>query len=241
MKDLFSAHSRLYQQARPTYPQEMVQSLLNHVPERQFAWDCGAGSGQFTQLLVPYFDQIVATDLSASQLQHAPYFENVSYQVQTAEANNFPAQCFDLITVAQAIHWFDFEAFYAQVQRTLKPEGVLAVVGYGLLQVDETKLNDAIQNLYAVTLKNYWDAERHYIDEGYQTIPFPFQEIAMPAFSIRLQWSFQQLIDYLHTWSALKHYIEQNQSDPIDQIQHVFTTDQMLDIEFPVLLRVGKL
>ena len=185
--------------------------------------------------------KIVATDLSASQLQHAPYFENVSYQVQTAESNSFPAQCFDLITVAQAIHWFDFDAFYAQVRRTLKPDGVFAVVGYGLLQVNEPQLNDAIQKLYSVTLKNFWDAERHYIDEGYQTIPFPFQEIEMPAFKIQLQWSFQQFINYLHTWSAVKHYMEQNGIDPIDQIESLYVDDQLLNIEFPVLLRVGKL
>ena len=241
MKDRFSSGSQLYQQARPTYPQAVVQELLKHVPACDFAWDCGAGSGQFTQLLAPYFEQIVATDLSANQLQHAPYFENVSYQVQTAEQARFPAQCFDFISVAQAIHWFDFDAFYAQVKRTLKPNGVFAVLGYGLIQIDHTQLNDAIQYLYRVILKDYWDAERHYVDEQYQTIPFPFKEIAMPDFKIQLAWSSEQLIDYLYTWSAIKHYIQQNDTDPLNRIRALCSSDQSFQIEFPILLRVGTL
>lgn len=241
MKDLFSAQSELYQQARPTYPQAVVQALLKYVPERDIAWDCGAGSGQFTQLLVPYFHQIVATDLSANQLQQAPDFENVDYRVQAAEHSGFPAQYFDLITVAQAIHWFDFDAFYTEVKRTLKPDGVFAVVGYALIQVKDKTLNEAIQNLYQTTLQGYWDAERHYIDEHYRSIPFPFHEIAMPEFKIELRWSFQQLLDYLYTWSAVKHYIERNGVDPVSALADLSSPAQLFDITFPVLLRVGLL
>ena len=74
MKDLFSSGSQLYQQARPSYPPEVVQEILNHVPERGFAWDCGAGSGQFTQLLSPYFDHIVATDMSEKTIKSCTLF-----------------------------------------------------------------------------------------------------------------------------------------------------------------------
>ncbi|MBJ9984044.1 class I SAM-dependent methyltransferase [Acinetobacter sp. S40] len=241
MKDLFSAQSQLYQQARPSYPQAVIQELLKHVPSQEFAWDCGAGSGQLTQLLAPYFDQIVATDLSANQLQHAPYFENVSYQVQAAEKSDFPAQCFDLIAVAQAIHWFEFDAFYTQVKRTLKPDGLFAVLGYGLIQVDHAELNEAIQYLYRVILKDYWDVERHYIDERYQTIPFPFKEIAMPDFKIELKWTFQQLIDYLNTWSAVKHYLNKNQQNPLQLILESKQLEPQINVSFPILLRVGRL
>ncbi|WP_151979948.1 class I SAM-dependent methyltransferase [Acinetobacter guerrae] len=241
MKDLFSAQSQLYQQARPVYPQAVIQELLKHVPSREFAWDCGAGSGQFTQLLAPYFDQIVATDLSANQLQHAPYFENVSYQVQAAEKSIFPAQCFNLITVAQAIHWFDFEAFYAQVKRTLKSDGLFAVLGYALIEVDQAELNESIQYLYYVTLKDYWDVERHYIDEHYRTIPFPFKEITMPEFKIELKWSFEQLIDYLNTWSAVKHYLNKNQKNPVQMILKPERFEGYIAVSFPILLRAGMM
>lgn len=242
MKDLFSSGSQLYQQARPSYPQEVVQEILNHVPERGFAWDCGAGSGQFTQLLSPYFDHVVATDMSEKQLNLAPYFDNVSYQVQSAEQTSFTAQSFDLISVAQAIHWFDFDGFYKEVERTLKPQGILAVIGYGLIHVENAAINTMIQNLYAEKLDGYQDAERRYIDEEYKTIPFPFDEINVAEFKMQYQWSSAQLLKYLSTWSAIKHYCERNQDHPLLDLAEALTSELAdLTITFPVFLRVGKI
>ncbi|OTG84964.1 class I SAM-dependent methyltransferase [Acinetobacter sp. ANC 4648] len=242
MKDLFSENSQLYQQARPSYPVSVIQEILKYVPERHFAWDCGAGSGQFTQLLAPYFDYVVATDLSEDQLQHAPYFENISYQVQSAEHTTFAAHSFNLITVAQAIHWFDFEAFYKEVRRVLKRDGILAVIGYGLIQVENKTINALIQDLYFKTLKGYWDLERGYIDEHYKTIPFPFKELEVPAFKMQYQWSSAQLLNYIHTWSALKHYKNQNQMNPLQALEDYFKREQSdIVVEFPVLFRLAQL
>ncbi|ENX33118.1 hypothetical protein F889_03053 [Acinetobacter colistiniresistens] len=199
MKDLFSEQSELYQQARPSYPQSMIEAVLLQVKTRARAWDCGAGSGQLTQLIAPYFQQVIATDLSQNQLDQAPALSNVQYLQQAAEHSVFPDRYFDLITVAQAIHWFDFEKFYAEVKRTLKADGLFAVIGYGLIQLDDTDLNQRIDQLYHHTLKGFWDVERRYIDECYQTIPFPFEEISMPQFQIELSWTGPQLWDYLNT------------------------------------------
>ena len=240
MKDLFSNHSLRYKKARPNYSIQIVKEILKHVPERNFAWDCGAGSGQFTQLLAPYFDHVIATDISEAQLQQAPYFENVSYQVQAAEQSSLPAQSIDLVTVAQAIHWFDFDAFYTEVKRVLKPQGVLAVIGYGLIEVQDAALNSLVQPLYFDTLNDYWDSERRYIDELYQTIPFPFKEQAVPEMHLQYQWSPQQLLSYLKTWSALKHYQDKNDYDPLQLISNALqAVSKNLDVTFPVLLRVG--
>ena len=245
MKDRFSSGSQLYQLARPSYPASLIQEILKHVATPQFAWDCGAGSGQLTQLLAPYFDAVVAKDISTQQLQHAPYFENVSYQVQSAEHTSFAEQNFDLITVAQAIHWFDFDGFYAEVQRTLRPGGILAVIGYGLIQLQQPELQGCIERLYFKTLTGYWDAERRYIDEAYQTIPFPFEEIAMPELSMSFQWSAAQLLDYLNTWSALKHYRAKNSDDPLYEFKAFFALDdhanQVFELKFPIFLRLGRL
>lgn len=245
MKDRFSSGSQLYQLARPSYPASLIQEILKHVATPQFAWDCGAGSGQLTQLLAPHFDAVVATDISAHQLQHAPYFENVSYQVQSAEHTSFAEQSFDLITVAQAIHWFDFDGFYAEVLRTLRPEGILAVIGYGLIQLQQPELQGCIERLYFKTLTGYWDAERRYIDEAYQTIPFPFEEIATPELSMSFQWSAAQLLDYLNTWSALKHYRAKNSNDPLYEFKAFFALDdhanQVFELKFPIFLRLGRL
>lgn len=244
MKDLFSAHSALYQQARPIYPANLLEQLLPYVPVRQCAWDCGAGSGQLTQLLAPHFQQVMATDISVKQLAQAPVLQNVNYQLQCAEQTDFPAHHFDLITVAQAIHWFDFEKFYAEVRRTLKPDGLLAVIGYGLIRTDQVRINLFIDELYFRILKGYWDAERRYIDEGYQTLPFPFQEYPVPAIQMDFQWTLAQLIDYLNTWSAVQHFQRRHQQNPVDllrnQLQHN-DLNKKIAVSFPILLRLGHL
>ncbi|ALH94964.1 class I SAM-dependent methyltransferase [Acinetobacter equi] len=243
MKDLFSDHSQLYQSARPSYPQKVLEEILKHVKGRKFAWDCGAGSGQFTQLLSPSFENVVATDLSEQQLQQAPSFENVEYSVQKAEMTNFKDDSFDLITVAQAIHWFNFDLFYKEVRRTLKKDGVIAVIGYGLLRVDDIEVNNAVQKLYLETLDGYWDAERRYIDENYQTIPFPFKEVETAQLKMSYQWSASQLLDYLNTWSAVKYYRQKNENDLFDQLKQLLTEkgDVLFQVNFPILLRVGCL
>lgn len=241
MKDLFSEQSELYQQARPTYPQTLVNCLIAQLNGLDSAWDCGAGSGQLTQLIAPYFQHVVATDLSQNQLDQAPALSNVQYLQQAAEQTSFADQSFDLITVAQAIHWFDFEKFYAEVKRTLKLNGLFAVIGYGLIQLDDTDLNQRIDLLYHQTLKGFWDAERRYIDEHYQTIPFPFEEIAMPQFQIELGWTGPQLWDYLNTWSAVKHYQDRLHVSPLASLQDILQIHQPLAVRFPILLRVGRL
>ncbi|NHC03774.1 class I SAM-dependent methyltransferase [Acinetobacter sp. 187] len=242
MKDLFSECSALYQQARPSYPHSVISEILNYVPSRHFAWDCGAGSGQFTQLLAPYFEQIVATDMSAQQLHQAPYFENVSYQIQQAEQTTFSDHSFDLITVAQAIHWFDFDAFYAEVRRTLKKEGIIAVIGYGTLSTQDVALNQQIQHLYSEILKDDWDPERCYIDAHYQTIPFPFEILSDSTSSMQFEWGKAQLLGYLNTWTAVKHHRETYAQDPLANIT-AFLNDheKSIAVEFPLFVKIGKL
>ncbi|WP_180028796.1 class I SAM-dependent methyltransferase [Acinetobacter sp. YH16032] len=252
MKDLFSDQSELYQQARPSYPQSVIDEIFKYVQNYEMAWDCGAGSGQFTRLLAPHFNPVIAMDLSEAQLQQAPAIDNVIYRIENAEHSNFKAQCFDLITVAQAIHWFDFELFFQEVYRTLKPQGVFAVIGYGLIEVENEELQSCIEKLYHQVLKPYWESERHYIDLKYQTIPFPFEEIPTCEQHMHCKWRIDQLIDYLNTWSALKKYLKQNTqaNNQATQIlnqmsQYALTlnndTGHKFNIRFPIFLRIGKL
>ncbi|MBL8322590.1 MAG: class I SAM-dependent methyltransferase [Acinetobacter sp.] len=243
MKDLFSEHSALYRQARPGYSAAIIEEILKHAPARELAWDCGAGSGQFTQWLAPHFQQVLATDISASQLAQAPQLENVTFRAAPAEQSGLPAQSADLVTVAQAIHWFDFEAFYAEARRVLKPDGCLAVTGYGLIEAENPDLNRLIRQLYFETLKGCWDAERRYVDELYRTIPFPFQEQAAPALQLQYRWTGGQLLNYFNTWSGLRHYAQQGGQNPLAALAGFFAQERsaQYSVCFPVLLRIGKL
>jgi ubiquinone/menaquinone biosynthesis C-methylase UbiE len=186
MKDRFSEVAKQYAQYRPQYPAALFDFLLQHVNKKQLAWDVATGNGQVAATLADSFKMVYATDISAQQLQYAIAKSNIQYTEQPAEKTIFANQSFDLITVAQAIHWFRFNDFYKEVKRTLKPGGIIAVWGYGLIETSGF-LNEFLKHFYA-SMKGYWDAERKHIDDHYANIPFPFKEIKTPSFAIEVNW-----------------------------------------------------
>jgi ubiquinone/menaquinone biosynthesis C-methylase UbiE len=242
MKDNFSVQSAGYAQFRPTYPSELYDFLFSLLSEQHTAWDCATGNGQVARELARNFTDVYGTDISQNQLSHAVQKDNITYLLQSSDKSTFEDNTFDLITVAQAIHWFNFDAFYAEVKRTLKPFGVFAAFGYGVMQINE-ELDIIIHKLYKTILGPYWDEERKYIDQGYHTLPFPFQEVPVPELSIKTSWNFEQLSGYLNTWSAVQHYKKANDSNPLDlvisDLQDAWG-DAERDVIFPILMRVGK-
>lgn len=243
MKDNFSHRSDKYLLYRPNYPTELFSFLLSQLNDDKTAWDCGTGNGQIAIELAKHFDEIYATDISAQQIENSIPKQNIIYSVQPSEATYFADKTFDLITVAQAIHWFDFEKFYIEVKRVAKPLGIIAVIGYGLIKTFD-EADAIIEDFYFNTIGSFWDAERKYIDENYLTIPFPFQEIEAPQFSNELHWNFEHLIGYLSTWSAVKHYIKAKGENPISLIEEKLKQcwgNETRSVRFDILLRVGKI
>lgn len=243
MKDNFSTQAAEYAIYRPTYPEEMYDFIFSLVKNRNAAWDCATGNGQVARELALHFDNVYASDISKEQIEQALKLPNIVYQVESSDKVNAADNSFDLITVAQAIHWFNFDAFYTEVKRTLKPDGIFAVIGYGIMSIDK-KVDKAVHKLYEDFLGKYWDPERRYIEENYKTIPFPFEEITAPHIFIKTRWSFNQLIGYLNTWSALQHYKKANERNPIEymftELKEAWGSDAEKEIRFPVLLRVGR-
>lgn len=242
MKDLFSGHSAEYAQYRPGYPPALFQWLANELPATENAWDCGTGNGQVATQLAAFFQQVYATDISTEQLAQAPQAENILYSRQPAEQTNFPDTSFDLVTVAQAIHWFDLPAFYTEVKRTTKPGARLLVLGYGLVQVNAT-VDPLIKHLYKEVLGPYWAHERRLIDDAYQTIPFPFEEIQLPHFPNQYPWSLRHLLDYLRTWSAVQEYQKVNGTDPVSTLESDFQKawgkEETMMVSFPLIGMLG--
>ena len=244
MKDNFSKQSDKYAQYRPTYPNDLFDFINQKVKEKQCAWDCGTGNGQIAGELAQTFATVYATDISQQQIEHAVKKDSIYYSVQPAEKTTFENDTFDLIVVAQAIHWFDFEAFYQEVYRTAKNEALLCVVGYGRIEICQ-EIDAIITHLYQNIIGKYWDNERKYIDENYQTIPFPFEEIETPDLVMTQEWSLDHLIGYLNTWSAVKHFIKENQDNPINQIQlqlkEIWGNEQIRTVQFPLLIRAAQI
>jgi SAM-dependent methyltransferase len=240
-KDLFSGHAQDYAAFRPTYPKQLYDFLLGHVKNFDQAWDAGTGNGQVARDLSNRFKKVFATDISAKQIENAFYAENIFYY-QSGETTSFSESSFDLITVAQAIHWFDRGKFYAEVARVAKPEAVIAVWGYSLLSVDP-EIDLLINDFYKNIIGPYWDKERKLIDEHYTTISFPFQEIITPEFSFSFQWTLPELQGYLNTWSSVQKFVKEKNNNPveklIDQIEPLWKWEKM-EITFPLFLKAGN-
>lgn len=244
MKDNFSTQSDDYAKFRPKYTQSLIDYLIANTSNHTTCWDCGTGNGQLAVQLSSYFDQVHATDISEKQLVNAIQKQNIHYTKQPAEETNFPDQNFDLITVAQAAHWFDHIKFNAEVKRVLKPGGLVALIGYGLVNVDDP-FRSIIEDFYWNVTKPYWDPERDHIEESYQTIPFPYDEIKdLPNFNIKKQMNLNDLVGYISTWSAVQHFKKKNGFSPIDTLTknlHEYSSNGPLEVTFPVFARIGRI
>ncbi|QDH80867.1 class I SAM-dependent methyltransferase [Echinicola soli] len=242
MKDNFSGHASDYAKFRPLYPDALYEFILTHVTVRERAWDCATGNGQMAEMLSNNFTWVEASDISEQQLHQAPKVSNIRYSVQPAEKTGFTDQSFDLITVGQAVHWFDFDRFFKEVRRVLKPNGLLVLVGYGLLAVEG--LTELIKMFYAEIIGTYWDPERKYIEANYQTIPFDFEEIQPPFLVMEYAWSKDQLMGYLNTWSAVKHYEKDRGNNPLEIIKvdldKAWGQSTLRKVTFPLILKVGR-
>jgi SAM-dependent methyltransferase len=248
-KDHFSSASDRYAAYRPDYPAALFAWLAGLSPhsgtsaERNTAWDCATGSGQAALGLVPHFRHVVASDASAEQIGHAVSHPRIDYRVAPAEASGLADHSVDLVTVAQAAHWFDLPAFYAEVARVLKPGGALALWGYGRM-VLPGEMDAPLLRFYAETVGPYWPPERALIDDAYRSLDFPFAEIEAPAFHIEVEWSLPRLIAYLSTWSAVKRYQAAQGHDPLPALTVELETlwgdsDAGWKLQWPLFLRVG--
>jgi len=243
-KDHFSPLSDVYARYRPSYPAELFAWLASLAPGREKAWDAGCGSGQAALMLAEHFEAVVATDASAPQIGRAIPHPRVTYRVATAEDSGLPDASLDLIVAAQALHWFDFDLFYDEVRRVLRPGGVIAGGTYGLLRIDPG-VDRVVDRLYHEVVAPYWPPERRYVDEAYAGIPFPFDEIEVPPFAMATDWSFEQLFGYLGTWSAVRHYRDDRGSDPLavvrDELEKAWgDPDRTRRCSWPLGLRVGR-
>ncbi|MDO9465755.1 MAG: class I SAM-dependent methyltransferase [Thiobacillus sp.] len=243
-KDHFSTASDRYAAYRPDYPAALYDWLAGLCREHETVWDCATGSGQAAVGLATYFRRVIATDASAEQIRHAPPHPAIDYRVAPAEVSGLDDGSIDLISVAQAAHWFDLPRFYAEATRVLKPGGVLALWGYGRMELPG-EMDAPFLRFYAETVGPHWPPERAQIDDRYRSLDFPFAEIAAPAFSIEVAWSLDRLLDYVSTWSAVRRYQAERGDDPLTMLRAQLAAawgDPAAPrrLQWPLFLRVGR-
>lgn len=242
--DHFTPVAGQYAAFRPSYPDELFDWLASIAPQRKLAWDCGAGSGQATAALASRFERVLGTDISAAQLASAPSPANVEYRVAPAEISGLPDHSVDIITVAQALHWFDLPKFYSEAHRVLKPHGVIAAWGYNRLLIGQPEVQRIVDRFYEETIGAYWPPERIHVENGYRDFPFPFTRIAAPAFSLHKEWPRDHLLGYLHSWSAVGRFQAANGFDPVislaDEIAACWPEEKNYRIEWPLFMHAGR-
>lgn len=217
-KDHFSTQSSTYATARPRYPAALYDWLAEHAPARGLAWDTGCGNGQASVALAERFERVIATDPSAAQIEHAKLHPNVEYRVEPAESPTLAEAGADLVTVAQALHWFDQARFHAAVRRVAKPGALFAAWMYAISRVD-AGVDRVFDRLYADILGDFWPPERRHIESGYATLPMPFARVAdVPDFAIDVAWTLPQYLDYLRSWSASERYRRERGEDAVSLV-----------------------
>ncbi|HEU4588963.1 MAG TPA: class I SAM-dependent methyltransferase [Gemmatimonadales bacterium] len=213
--DHFAPVAGAYAAHRPRYDEALFDWLATLAPRRTLAWDCGAGSGQATLPLADRFERVVGTDASAGQLAGAPTHARIEWRVAPAERSGLASASADLVTVAQALHWFDVPAFYREVDRVLAPGGVLAVWTYNRHRTDDPAVDEVVDRFYSETVGPYWPPERRLVEEGYRALPFPYPQLPAPPFRMEARWSLAELLGYIGSWSAVARYRAVRGSDPL--------------------------
>ncbi len=243
-KDHFSGHAGAYAAARPDYPPELFIALAAEAPRRESAWDCATGSGQAAVGLAGHFARVVATDASAAQLVYAQAHPRVRYHAALGEACGLTAASLDVVTVAQALHWFDLEAFWPEVRRVLRPGGVVAAWCYQLHTITP-EVDRVVRHLYDGVVGPYWPPERRLVDAGYGELPFPFDPLDLPPCVMVRRWRLEDLLSYLGTWSACRRYQAAHGHDPLDEVAGELRTAwgeprRQRTVRWPLSIRVGR-
>jgi len=240
-KDHFSKQAADYAKFRPRYPKELFRWLGSVAPANELAWDCATGSGQAAVELANVFEQVIATDASERQIGNAERHARVEYRVATAEESGLEPRTVDLITVAQALHWFDLARFETEARRVAKAGGIVAAWAYKLATVSPA-VDALVNRYYSDVVGSYWPAERVLV-EKFEDLPFGFDRIETPSFEMRADWKVEQLLGYLGTWSATQRFMAAEQRDPLEEIEgelrEAWGTD-MRRVVWPLTVRVGR-
>jgi SAM-dependent methyltransferase len=244
-KDHFSGHADCYEAFRPTYPDALFDYLASLCSRRELAWDCATGNGQAAVPLASHFSRVIATDASQKQIEQARGPENVQFSVAAADSAPIEDGSADLVTVAQALHWFDLPKFYAEVSRVTRPGGILAVWCYQMHSITP-EIDRLVHYLYSDIVGADWPPERRLVEEGYKTLAFPFEGLASPAFEMKHSWDLGRVWGYLSSWSSTQRYRARTGQDPLELIKHELEAawgdpTKTRDVIWPLHMRVGRI
>jgi SAM-dependent methyltransferase len=243
--DHFSRLSARYAAYRPRYPDALFDAIARASRRGGRVWDCATGTGQAALPLADRFEAVIATDASRQQIRSATPHPRVRYVVGLAEAAPLGDRWADVVTVAQALHWLDLRGFYAEARRVLRPGGLFVAWTYGTQRLDDAALDGVMEDFYARVVGPFWAPERRWVETGYRTLDFPFNEVAIPATVMSERWTLPQLLGYVSTWSAVARCRELTRRDPLPELEARLAPlwgnpAEPSRIEWPIAVRAGR-
>lgn len=241
----YESVAQAYKIFRPKYPRGLFEEVICHVKNRNLAWDCGTGNGQVAFSLAKHFTKVIGTEKCDEQLKNVYQATNIEYFNGLAEYSNLCENSVDLITCAQAVHWFDLDSFYAEVLRVGNDNAIIAIWGYDRFYINN-QIDSVLNEFFNQFLAPFRDdIPRRYLRSHYSTLPFEFEEIECSNFSINLFWELSDLIGYLSTMSSLREFILMNQHNPIsnlvEKLANYWPKDRLLQTVFPIFIRIGRI
>lgn len=208
--EVFGAVASAYARHRLTYPPAFFDALAARLPPGAPVWDCACGTGQASVDLARRGLRVIATDASPSQLAEARLHPGVRYRQAPAEASGLEPGSVAAVLVAAAVHWFDVEAFNAEVRRVTRPGGLVAWIGYLPLSLAPAEaphgaVLEALERFRTVRLAPWWAPACSWVESGYRGLPFPVEEEPFPRdLWIERHWNLAALLAHLGTTSAVQ-------------------------------------
>ncbi|ATE73312.1 class I SAM-dependent methyltransferase [Lysobacter capsici] len=249
-KDHFSAIAGAYAAARPEYPDALFDVIAAHVPADATVWEPGCGSGQATRGLAARFARVHASDPSVKQLEQHWAHEaslrgegRVNLSVAPGERTDLADGSVQLIAVAQALHWFERERFFAECERVLAPGGVLAVWAYGDF-LPPPGMEVAVADFRA-RIDEFWQRENDEIRAGYPDYQWPFEAVPAPPLWLTAQWRLGRFLGYLNSLSATDRCRAATGDDPVALNRPALSqawgmAEDMRTIEWPLMLHLRR-
>ena len=244
-RDHFSGVAAGYAAHRPKDPEALIDFLASIAPGREAVWDVGCGSGQLSVALASRFERVLATDASPQQVAKAERHPRVEYRTARAEASGLPAASIDLVVAAQAAHWFDRPAFYAEARRVARPEAAIALATYAWPSAGPD-VDPIIHRFYDGPIGPFWPPERKHTEDGYRSIEFPFREIAPPPLEVRVEWDLAGFLGYVETWSAVLSFVKSEGRAQVDAFHAELARawgpgERVRTVRWPLSVRAGRI
>ncbi len=213
--DHFSSVAARYAAYRPRYPAALVDVLAERADPGGIAWDVGCGSGQLSVALAERFTRVIATDPAQAQLDQAVPHPRVEYRRAPAEDSGLPAASVALVVAAQAAHWFDWPRFLAETERVAVPGALIALVSYANLVAPDSA-DAELRRFHRDVVGPYWPPGRQHVESGYRDLVMPWPAVEAPPLQMTAEWTRDEVIGYVSSWSATARLVEREGLGPFD-------------------------